>query len=68
MTIQTITQSDSPKTSLLRKFTAWLAAFGEAMDYRPEDYASDQIRQLKSEIEALKSRLNELERTDRRAA
>ena len=65
MTTQIKTAITGQKPSRWQKLLAWLNAFEEAMDYDPQEAS---IKYLKTEVEQLSARLEEVEGRNQRAA
>ena len=61
MTAQIETANAMENPSRWQKLLAWLAAFGQAMDYDPQEYANASIKHLRTEVERLNARLDEAE-------
>ena len=51
-----------------RKLVAGFEAFGEALDYDPQEYTNARIERLGAEVQKLKARLEEIESSNQRAA
>ena len=63
MTAQTKTATTTQNISLWQKLLGSVSAFGQAMDYDPNEYTYAAIERLSHEDEQLETRVSELENT-----
>lgn len=61
MTTETRTNHSKPVSSRWQKFQWWSTAIAEAIDYDPQVHAEANTKHLRSEVDRLINRVNELE-------
>ena len=68
MTVQIEAADEDQKNTRLQKLRAWITAIDEGMNYDPQEHANGMIRHLWQKVEQLETRVNELQRNDKRTA
>ena len=68
MTVQIEAADEDQQYTRLQKLRAWITAIDEGMNYDPQEHANGMIRHLWQKVEQLETRVNELQRNDKRTA